>query len=63
MEFQKTLLITVLLLFSVFLYPDIITAINLISISEPLRPILINVPIVYLLSLVFVLAYLAMKRE
>lgn len=63
MEFQRTALLSILLLFSVFLFPPFQSAIDAVSLSEPLRPILITIPLAYMLSLISVLAYSAVKRE
>lgn len=57
MEYEKALTVIVLFLFSVFLFPLLNTAVQTVSVSDPLYPIIINFPLIFLVSVIVVFAY------
>jgi hypothetical protein len=57
MGFEKTLLVLLLFIFSVFLFPSMVTAVEAVSVMEPLQPIVIRLPLIWLGSLLVIMGY------
>jgi hypothetical protein len=57
MGFVSFLVSFLVFLFSVFLYPDLETAINLVSTSEPLQSFIVRLPLIWLVSVTVFMAY------
>ncbi len=61
MKYESTLLLIVIFLFSVFLLPDFETAVQGVSLSEPLRPLLVVTPTIWMLTLILLMAISIVK--
>lgn len=57
MGYVKFLMSLLLFLFSVFLFPELETAVGLVSTGEPLQSFVMKLPLIWLVSLIVVMAY------
>lgn len=57
MGYVKFLMSLLLFLFSVFLFPELETAVGLVSTGEPLQSFVLKLPLIWLVSLIVVMAY------
>jgi hypothetical protein len=63
MELGKFLLSSLLFLFSAFMFPDMADAVDAVSASEALKPILTAIPPILLLVVAIIPIYYAVKTD
>ena len=57
MGYVKFLVSLLLFLFSVFLFPELETAVGLVSTGEPLQSFILKLPLIWIVSLIVVMAH------
>jgi hypothetical protein len=63
MDFEKSLITLLLFVFSAFLYPNMADAVQDVSISEPLQPLIFQLPLIWLVALLLIFVYTVINHE